>query len=169
MLSERAPLRDGIICTSELATLLYYAPDGSIKNPEAPHAIYPVRSSILSSASQHCCIGTSRSQYFRSWSLRLQATRFALHRLFGTSNRERFRSEWVPFSVSLTVCGTRRTNIFLFWTGPSAIRSGRRGEQVCRSKQESSGFILVYVEPRENISVSELCSTCRGVNKTKLA
>lgn len=41
--SEGARLRDGIICTSELLTLLYFAGDSSVITTKNPHAIYPVR------------------------------------------------------------------------------------------------------------------------------
>ncbi|RMJ06861.1 hypothetical protein CDV36_013549 [Fusarium kuroshium] len=41
-LAEGARLKDGILCTSELSTLLYFAADSSVSTVENPHVIYPV-------------------------------------------------------------------------------------------------------------------------------
>ncbi|RSL50667.1 hypothetical protein CEP54_011825 [Fusarium duplospermum] len=40
-LSEGARLKDGILCTSELTTLLYYVADSSVSAVEKRHVIYP--------------------------------------------------------------------------------------------------------------------------------
>ncbi|KAK7409408.1 hypothetical protein QQX98_008417 [Neonectria punicea] len=40
--SEGARLRDGVICTSELSTLLFFAADSSVTTAKKPHAICPI-------------------------------------------------------------------------------------------------------------------------------